>query len=327
MTARRSRTRQIGILAALLAVVTALAPAPASAHELRPALLVVAERSPGEFALIWVAPSQATGAVRLAPVFPPHCEAVSGRLHCGPPGLVGEIGFPDLSATDVEVVVQIRWLDGRAHTAVLAGGDDHVEVTPGFARGRAPPFPLLAAYARIGIEHVLTGFDHLAFILGLLLLVGFERRLFWTVTGFTAAHSLTLAASALELLKAPAAPVETCIALSIALVARESVRTRTSLARRRPFVVAFTFGLLHGLGFAGALSEIGLPADGRGQALFGFNAGVEVGQLAALAAVWLALRIVRPGELARARWGRATAVGLGGASVFWLLQRVPGLLG
>src|SRR5690242_1477012 len=135
------------------------------------------------------------------------------------------------------------------------------------------------AYLVLGVEHILSGVDHLLFVAGLLFLVGFRRRLVGTITAFTVAHSLTLASSAFGWLTLRSPPVEASIALSIVLVASEALRQRETLARRTPSLVAFLFGLVHGLGFAGALKSIGLPQRHLPLALFTFNVGVEVGQL------------------------------------------------
>ena len=150
-------------------------------------------------------------------------------------------------------------------------------------------------YTLLGVEHILTGFDHLCFVLALVLIVGFNRRLFWTVTAFTLAHSITLALATLGVIHVPGPPVEATIALSIVFVASEIVqqqRGREGLASKQPWLVAFAFGLLHGLGFAGALAEIGLPANAIPLALLFFNIGVEIGQLLFIAAVFAATRLL-----------------------------------
>ncbi len=182
------------------------------------------------------------------------------------------------------------------------------------------------AYVVLGIEHILGGFDHLLFVFALLFLVGFEQRLVWTITAFTAAHSLTLASAALGILTLPSAPVEATIALSIVLVAAEALSPQPTLARRYPAVVAFLFGLVHGLGFAGALKEIGLPANYLPTALLTFNAGVEIGQLMAVAVAWFAWR-------ALSRWpqmilGRVPLLyGIGSLAAFWSCSRIVAIFG
>ena len=177
----------------------------------------------------------------------------------------------------------------------------------------------------LGVEHILTGFDHLMFVLGLLFLVGFNRRLILTITAFTAAHSLTLASSALGLLTLRPSPVEATIALSIMLVAGEALRRRDTLARRWPALVAFLFGLVHGLGFAGALKEIGLPDNHLWVALLTFNVGVEIGQLLTVAAAWLVYRAAR--QLPAMSLARpVTLYAIGTMAAYWSCSRIVALL-
>ena len=177
-----------------------------------------------------------------------------------------------------------------------------------------------------GCEHILSGFDHLLFVFALLFLVGFERRLLLTITAFTAAHRLTLASSALGWLTLRSAPVEASIALSIMLVAGEALRERPTLARRWPALVAFLFGLVHGLGFAGALQDIGLPDQHLWVALATFNGGVEIGQLLTVGAAWLAYRAVRASALAP-RLRRALLYAIGSLAAWWSLARIVTVLG
>ena len=152
---------------------------------------------------------------------------------------------------------------------------------------------IASAYLVLGIEHILGGLDHLLFVIGVLFLVGFRRRLAWAITAFTAAHTLTVASAALGWLSLRAAPVEACIALSIGFVAPEALRDRQTLARRWPALVAFVFGLIHGLGFAGALQSFGLPHQHIAAALLTFNLGVELGQLLVLGLTWGLFSLVR----------------------------------
>jgi hydrogenase/urease accessory protein HupE len=192
---------------------------------------------------------------------------------------------------------------------------------------RAPESGALR-YVRLGIEHVAFGFDHLLFVLGLLLLVKSLRRTALTVTAFTLGHSITLALAVLDLVRVPAPFVECMIALSILLLALELARDRDTLARRRPEIVAASFGLLHGLGFASALRDAGLPEDGLAAALFGFNAGVELGQLAFVVLVVSAIVLAKKsGSLAsRAPLARSIAVhALGAAAAYWTLERAIAL--
>jgi hydrogenase/urease accessory protein HupE len=178
----------------------------------------------------------------------------------------------------------------------------------------------------LGIEHILSGIDHLFFVISLLLLVGFRRQLLATITLFTVAHSLTLAASALGALTLRPPPVEAVIALSIVLVSAEALSQKDTLTRQWPGVVAFVFGLIHGLGFAGALKEIGLPEQHANMALLTFNVGVEAGQLAVIALAWLMVLASR-----RFTWTptarQVILYVIGSISVFWTLSRIAVITG
>jgi hydrogenase/urease accessory protein HupE len=190
-----------------------------------------------------------------------------------------------------------------------------------------------ADFTRQGIVHILYGVDHLLFVFGLLLLVPGRWMLVKTITAFTVAHSITLAGATLGFLQAPGPPIEAVIALSIVFIAAEIVhgrQGRPGLTERFPWIVAFTFGLLHGFGFAGALSEVGLPRAAIPAALLFFNLGVEAGQLAFVA---LSLSILRVARLVGHRNGmtgpvwawRLPPYAIGGIASFWLIQRIVNL--
>jgi hydrogenase/urease accessory protein HupE len=178
---------------------------------------------------------------------------------------------------------------------------------------------------RLGVEHILGGFDHLLFVLGLVLLVRDGRRLVLTVTAFTVSHSLTLAASVLGWVTLPRAPVEAVIALSIVLLALECASPRPSLTRRAPWLVAFAFGLLHGFGFAGALAEIGLPPHQLATSLASFNLGVELGQLLVVLPAFVALRAAARFAFAK-QAENVLVYAIGGFAVYWSIERVSALL-
>jgi hydrogenase/urease accessory protein HupE len=248
----------------------------------------------------------------------------------------GLVGFPivieGLSSTVTDVLVRVQDLNGTTYTDRLA------PIRPSFViKGGAGAGEVAATYLGLGIEHILFGIDHLLFVLALVILIRGWRRVAVTVTAFTIAHSITLAAATLDFIRVPAPPVEATIALSILLVAAEIVnvhRGRPSLTARWPWLVAFAFGLLHGFGFAGALSEIGLPQHAIPLALLFFNLGVEVGQLAFVALV-LAVGWVLPRAVARlsqvdrdwalARADVAAAYGIGTLATYWLIERTIGL--
>lgn len=328
-------------LAAAVGALLALFAGSGLAHEVRPGFLELRETSPGEFATTWKVP--ALGAMRLAiePDYPSFCRAIGepvtsfvddafvqrGHLRCDKPLAGAEIAIRGLAATQTDVLVRIEGADGGVETG---------RATPSRPAFIVPEQPnaitVLQTYCALGVEHILGGVDHLLFVLGLVLLVRDLRRLLWTVTAFTLAHSITLAAATLGWLDVPSAPVEATIALSIVFLAAELLREpadRSDLAHRYPWLIAFSFGLLHGLGFAGALAEVGLPRGEIPLALFAFNLGVELGQLAFVAAALL-LGFV----LARAlspRWlhlaTRVAAYGIGGVAAYWTIERTVAAVG
>ena len=189
-------------------------------------------------------------------------------------------------------LVKIHWLDGQMRVYTLTGSQPSIQLY-GSADDRRGWSEVASSYLVLGIEHILSGIDHLLFVVGLLFLVGFRRKLVWTITAFTLAHSLTLASAALGWLTLRSPPVEACIALSIVLVAAEALRSRDTLSRRFPALVALLFGLVHGLGFAGALQEIGLPQNHLAAALLTFNLGVELGQLLVVGCAWALTRVLQ----------------------------------
>jgi hydrogenase/urease accessory protein HupE len=194
----------------------------------------------------------------------------------------------------------------------------------GAADDRRGTAEIARAYVILGIEHILSGVDHLLFVIGLLLLVGFRRRLIGTITAFTLAHSLTLACSVFGWLALRPAPVEALIAMSIILVAREALCDRDTLARRMPALVSFLFGLVHGLGFAGALKGIGLPQAHLPLALFTFNVGVEIGQLMTVLAAYALVRLPIPRRgLERARTPVLYVIGI--VAAYWSWLRIAAL--
>jgi hydrogenase/urease accessory protein HupE len=222
-------------------------------------------------------------------------------------------------------MVRIAWHDGAVAQGIMNGANPAFTVPA--QQGR---LQVTLDYARLGIGHILGGVDHLLFVLGLLLLVEGTRRLVWTITAFTLGHSVTLAMATLGLLRYPVALVEFAIALSIFVVAVELTREHTDrhFLRRWPWLVASGFGLLHGMGFAGALREVGLPAHEIPLALFTFNVGIELGQLAfiavALAGAWLWRRIEVPAR-ATLEWVPVYLIGI--LSIYWCLERGAAALG
>jgi len=236
------------------------------------------------------------------------------------------IHIDGLRSMMTDVLVRIERADGSTQVSRLDGEAPSLLVTDSPAL-----WQVAATYFSLGVEHILLGVDHLLFVLALMMLVKGRRRLLWTITAFTVAHSLTLAAATLGWVDVSIAPAEAVIALSIVFVAAEIVhglRGREGITARAPWVVAFVFGLLHGLGFASALNEIGLPSNAIPLALLLFNVGVEAGQLlfvGGVLALALALRRVEP--LRPERFRAVTAYGIGAVAAYWTLERVAGFWG
>jgi hypothetical protein len=298
----------------------------AGAHEMSMAEMELRETARGDFLWQWTASNDRQGGpVDLAPVWPAGCRVESNRLRCGASGLSGELSIRGVGERYSAALVKVYWLEGEARVYTLTAGQPtvHLYGSADDARGMAE---IASAYGVLGVEHILSGVDHLLFVIGLLFLVGFDRKLVWTITAFTAAHSLTLASAALGWLTLRPAPVEACIALSIVLVAAEALHRRDTLARRWPALLAFLFGLVHGLGFAGALKAIGLPEHHLAVALLTFNLGVEVGQLLTVAAAWLLWRAGRAMP-ALARLRTVSLYGIGSVAAWWSWLRIAAIFG
>jgi hypothetical protein len=320
----------LGLLAAALLPMQA-----GRAHEVRPGFLELRATAANVFLMTWKVP--ALGAYRLGiePRLPDSCHLISqpttvqtggafieyGRVSCDR-ALEGQrIAIDRLDGTLTDVLVRIESGYGSVRTARLTPAN------PSFVVPEAPgPLMVLRAYVGLGVEHILFGIDHLLFVLCLILLVGRLRQLVTTITAFTLAHSITLAAATLGLIRVPTAPVEATIALSIVFLASELVRDegrRAVVARYYPWLVAFSFGLLHGLGFAGALAEAGLPQGEIPLTLFAFNVGVELGQLAFVTVVLTLVRLVRLLPLRLPPWGQGVAgYAIGSLAAFWVFARL-----
>jgi hydrogenase/urease accessory protein HupE len=248
-------------------------------------------------------------------------------------GLTGQtVAIEGLSGTSTDVLVRVESLAGAIQTERLTPTKTAFVVQAVPSAGE-----VAATYLHLGVEHILFGFDHLLFVLALVILVRDARRVALTVTAFTVAHSITLAAATLDWFNLPSPPVEAAIALSIMLIAVEIVHARrgiASLTARWPWLVAFCFGLLHGFGFAGALAKVGLPHHSIPAALLFFNVGVEVGQLAFVAVIltagWLFYRaaaVRREPELVTRTVNRldvTTAYAIGTIAAYWLIERATG---
>jgi hydrogenase/urease accessory protein HupE len=327
---------------ALLALLVALplwAPR-AFAHDVRPAYLELRERAGDTFDVLWKVPGSGDDLrlaiyVRLpegcANVTEPRGVSVAGsyaeRWTVKRPGGLGggTIRIAGLTGTQTDVLVRIYHADGRDEMYVL-----HPDTPAVTLAGASSLAARVLAYLGLGIEHIARGVDHLLFVLGLLLIVRNRSMLIKTISAFTLAHSLTLAAATLGYVRAPIPPVEASIALSILLLGPEVVRVwrgETSFTIRHPWVVAFAFGLLHGFGFASGLAAIGLPKAEIPLALLLFNVGVELGQLGF---VLLMLGLERALHRLGVRWPRwaelVPGYVVGASGAYWMIQRVAAML-
>jgi hydrogenase/urease accessory protein HupE len=323
----------------LVACIGALTPSGARAHESRPAYLEITETAPGRYDVLWRTPLLSGMRLPVALKLPNGAHNVTEpavrefpdsiverRLVEVDGGLAGKrVEFVGLQATITDVLARVHLRDGAYSTTLVHPSNPWIKIAA--SRG---PLTVFGTYLTHGVEHILLGYDHLLFVLALMLIVRTTRVLVWTITAFTIAHSITLALATLGVVHVPGPPVEATIALSILLLAGEILhvrRGRPSLTAKWPWVVAFSFGLLHGFGFAGALTAIGLPRNDVPLALFAFNVGVEVGQLifvaACLALAWL-LRRVRLAWPARAP--AALAYALGSLAAFWFFNRLTGFV-
>lgn len=303
----------------MLAVLTFIS-AGASAHEMSMAEMEVREATPGEFLWQWTASGSRPASTELTPVWPASCTSESNVLRCGEQGLRGTLKVDGVGERYSAAMVKVFWLDGQSRVFTLTAGQPEVQLY-GSAEDKRGMGEIARAYVVLGVEHILGGFDHLMFVLALLFLVSFNRRLVLTISAFTLAHSLTLGLSALGLLTLRSPPVEATIALSIMLVACEALHKRQTLSRRWPALVAFLFGLVHGLGFAGALADIGLPQHHLFVALLTFNVGVELGQLLVVAVAYVVHRalVVHPKFIAARK---PVLYAIGSVAAYWSIGRI-----
>ena len=312
--------------------------APGWAHPLDPALLELWESGDGAVEVLWRLPVTQPVDASLRPVPPGRCTQASSpdvreggsyltqrwRLACGTGSLVGErVGVEGLGERRTDALLRVHLADGRVAQAVLRGDSPFFTIPP-----RAGPLDVVHDYLALGLEHILTGPDHLLFVLGLVLLVR-GRQLLWTITAFTLGHSVTLSLAVLGFVHIPPRPVEALIAGSIFVVAVELTRQaqgRTLWMGRVPWAMACAVGLLHGLGFAGAMAQVGLPAHDIPLALVSFNGGIEVGQLLFVGLV-LAARAAL--GLSPIPWPRAAALipayVIGSLAAFWVFERVTAI--
>jgi hydrogenase/urease accessory protein HupE len=312
-----------------------------SAHEARPAYLEIKETAPGQFSVLWRTPVLAGMRLPVTLRLPdgvknlrePSVDELADSIverrwiDVGSSGLSGKrIDFPGLQITIADVLVRVEMLDGRKWTAIVHPSQPWVEIA-----ATQTWLAVAGTYIVQGIRHILFGADHMLFVLGLLLIVKDRWMLLKTVTAFTVAHSITLAIATLGYAEVPVLPLNAAIALSILFLGPEIVRSwrgETSFTIRHPWVVAFAFGLLHGFGFASALTSAGLPHHELPLALVSFNVGVEFGQLGFIALVLALERSFRVLEVRWPRWVEALpGYTVGSLGAFWTIQRVSLLLG
>lgn len=304
------------------------------AHEIRPAYLEIKQEATDRYQVLWKIPLLGNKAPKIDPVFPLDFSleqvddkflpdayirryegTYEGRLN-------GQtISIHGLDLTLVDVLVQINLLDDSSYTLLLQPDNATVTIPK-----EPSKWEVIKLYILLGIEHILIGIDHLLFVLGLLLLVNGVKTLIQTITAFTIAHSITLGAATFDLIHVPQAPVEAVIALSIVFLAREYLMLKkgaNSLTAQYPWVVAFSFGLLHGFGFAGVLSEIGFPQKDVPLALLTFNIGVELGQLIFIGLIFLLWKLIQKVKIPVPHWSwKVLPYSMGIMATFWLVERV-----
>ena len=325
----------------VVAMMIGLAPAMSvNADEIRPALLDIKEQNTGLFTVTWKVPTRGAGVLAITPQLPASLEMLGSPSVQDLPGarieratyknnadsLTGQtIVIEGLSALQTDVLLLVQFQDGTQHSAILRPASPEFTIPL-----QASKLKVAADYWRMGTIHILEGVDHLLFVLALLLIVSGIGPLVQAVTAFTVAHSITLALATLDLVQVPSAPTEAIIALSILFLAAEIVHKRNGvvgITERYPWVIAFIFGLFHGLGFAGALSEIGVPQHEVPLALFTFNLGVETGQLLFIAVVLGLTALLKrlPLKLPPGAW-RLLPYSIGGVAAYWTIDRVMSFL-
>ncbi|MBL4871298.1 MAG: HupE/UreJ family protein [Robiginitomaculum sp.] len=306
-----------------------------SAHELRPAYMSITQTGNTQYDILWKTPAMGEKQLALKANFPTSCAISNGRrvvqqskfaietwtLNC-PENLRGQsltIGGLDKTLTDV--LVRMVWADGDVSTARLTPDKTRLDFAKSGVQGG-----VAGVYFLLGVTHILGGIDHLLFVLAVMLLIVRGRKLFFAITAFTLGHSITLVLASLDIIRLDPSLVEALIAMSIVLMAYEAVRRLrgiSGLTLERPWVVTFSFGLLHGFGFAGALREIGLPKTDLPAALLFFNIGVEVGQLLFIAGIFaLAVLPMVKHRLKPQRLYLPVSYMIGTLAVYWTLERL-----
>jgi len=324
-------------LTCICLILAGLMCASGNAHELRPAYLELRQSGSDQFDVLWKVPALGNQ-LRLAldvdlpedvvPVSEPQSSFANNsfitRWQVRHPGaLAGKIiAISGLEATLTDALARVELSDGRIQVARLTPTQPSFRIEP-----RPTALSVASTYLGMGIEHILTGYDHLLFLFAMLALVRNFSRLIGVITAFTVAHSITLALASLQIVQLPRPPIEALIALSIMVVATEAVkmwRGETGITARYPWAVVFPFGLLHGLGFAGALLDAGLPQRDVPLALLAFNVGVECGQLIFIAALLSGAHLIQRiprGQSLLVSMRPVAMYGIGAMAGFWLVER------
>ncbi|MCP5058073.1 MAG: HupE/UreJ family protein [bacterium] len=311
----------------------------AGAHRLAPSFLSLEVSADGHVDVLWKTAQVVARGAQIKPVLPEACHRLGEaevraegtawvtriQMNCGSEGLIGQrIAVTGLEESGTDALVRIAFADGREVRTILSRTAPTMEVPE-----KESPWRVFSDYLQLGVGHLLGGPDHLLFVLGLMLLMPTTRKLLAAVTAFTLGHSLTLALAALGILGVPQGLVELTIAATLVVLARETLlpRPEASALVRRPWIAPAAFGLVHGLGFAGALAELGLPGHAIPLALFAFNVGIEFGQIGVVVAGWWAVRALARRQSSLPGWIAETpATVIGTLGVFWCLQRATAWL-
>lgn len=321
------------LFAVLLALAGLISAAGGHTHEIRPAYLQIEETAAGAYSVLWKVPRRGMSAVDIQPRFDRGFVQAGGRetlldgyvvYHyrvTGETGLPGsQLSIDNLPNTTIDVLVNLKLRDGAQHTLLLRPSANAVSIPLAPDKWR-----VLTTYSKLGVEHIWLGIDHLLFVLALIILTRGVGTIVKTVTAFTLAHSITLGLAALGYVRVPGPPVEATIALSILFLALEILRGihgHKTLTGQKPWLVALTFGLLHGFGFAGALADTGLPQSEIPLALAAFNIGVELGQLVFVGVILLLIHLLRYKKSWPLVARKLPPYAIGTISAFWVIERV-----
>ncbi len=307
-------------------------------HEIRPAFLQIIQTTENTYEVFWKVPSIEGAVPKIHPVFPPFYTVdelnspnqfpgsviYSYKISSNKPLQGSVLSIEGLNKTLIDALVTITYLDGEKVTLMLQPDKDSTIIP-----GKSSTYAVIKTYAKLGVEHIVLGIDHLLFVLALIVITKGKWRIIKTITAFTIAHSITLSLAALGYINFPVPPVEAVIALSIVFLAVEMIKNQTgkqTITSKKPWLVAFTFGLLHGFGFAGALANIGLPQQDIPFALAFFNVGVEIGQIAFIIVVLGIIKLLSYKKDWPVFVQKTPAYVIGSLASFWLVERVLGFL-